>query len=189
MFNNAIIGNRTSNLFNFRTLIGGNISEQETNLHGENYYTSPAIFLEAGKSYKIVGITAGTNCRYFDDVSGYLGVANPSNNYQVTIPSNAVNPRIYVCVHTSERYNPIMLVESTIDTSKYIPYLTIDNNNVPELKYLTYNVTSKIPLSGGNYYTPSTARLAIPLSSRYLGQNITYCTALKEVVRLTLTSG
>ena len=37
-------------------------------------------------------------------------------------------------------------VDITIDTSKYIPYLTIDNNNVPELKYLTYNVTSKIPL-------------------------------------------
>jgi len=50
-----------------------------------------------------------------------------------------------------------------------------------------YNVTLKVPLSAGNYYTPLTARTAVPLENRSIGKVITYLTALKEVDRLTIT--
>lgn len=49
-------------------------------------------------------------------------------------------------------------------------YLAINDSDI-------YNVTIKVPLSAGSYYTAATARAAVPTGIRKLGLKITYATA------------
>lgn len=50
-----------------------------------------------------------------------------------------------------------------------------------------YNVTHKVPLATGQYYTNSTARAAVPSEYRKAGLKITYLAATQEHVTLTIT--
>lgn len=49
---------------------------------------------------------------------------------------------------------------------------------VPKSELDIYNVTIKIPLAAGQYYTATTARAAVPTNIKKLGLKITYATAI-----------
>jgi len=131
-------------------------------------------FLFASKEYKFIGnnlIPTGrgivTNVR----TSGN-GAAGTTDTYTITYSDG-----------TTSTYTVTNGANGTGATVEQVR--SQSPGNVPSSKLLddelnktdVYNVTVKVPLSAGSYYTATTARAAVPTAIKKLGLKITYATA------------
>lgn len=122
----------TDNLFNYNNIIKEHITDNRENvIVNPTYATTRAIKVQAGKTY-VRYTKAGTisswgaaTVRVFDDSEKSQPILK-SQEERISIPADAINPRLYSSLLTTEinneEYKKYMLLESSISGDTYIPY-------------------------------------------------------------------
>jgi lysophospholipase L1-like esterase len=177
-----IEGVKSANLFNKKgPFFIGAIQDTGLSSNSTNFITTDKIYVTAGKTYRRyckpnTPCSFSTNCRYFDD-SGYLGTMSISDT-DVTIPSNASNPYIYITLYANPSgiglpdYEQVMFLESTVDASKYIPYYTIDNIPIDYYKSCK-NYGKSVGVFGGSLSVYAESDNAKNMWRNLLGMTVT----------------